>query len=69
MVSLHVAVDPLRVAATVMLSLTVFPVVVSNTEAVKVHAIVSVEGILDLTEMLKVTAKSPEEGASISGSS
>jgi hypothetical protein len=54
-----------------MLSVKSFPVVVSYTNALKVHAMVSVEGILDLTEMLKVTAKSPEEGAraSISDSS
>jgi hypothetical protein len=54
-----------------MLSVTVLLLASPNTWALKVHAMVWVEGIDDLTEMLKVTAKSPGEGvaASISGSS
>jgi hypothetical protein len=54
-----------------MLSLSVLRLASVNTEALKKHVIVSVEGIVDLMEMVKVTAKSPEEGAraSISDSS
>ena len=49
-----------------MLSVTDLPLESPNTTASKTHAMVSVEGILDLTEMLKVIAKSPEEAATAS---
>jgi hypothetical protein len=61
----HFREAPVPVAATLILSFIDSPLVRSAVEAVKMHVMVAVGGIADLTVMLKVTLKSPAVAAAV----